>query len=197
MYCVLMKQESIGFDNRWIRGGKKVNQRERKKRTAKTESAVKTVEKAETVKVEQTKKAVVKAAKAEKVYNTRFEKKLDELRWLYMELYGNSPMFAELCDQMHRFYEERTDVLKKLDSKREADSDWYKKNDMLGMMFYIDNFAGNMKGVESKIDYLEKNNVNYIHLMPFLDTPKGRSAHSLSPNKGDFKSEYVRRFCPK
>lgn len=84
-------------------------------------------------------------------------------------------MFAELCDQMHRFYEERTDVLKKLDSKREADSDWYKKNDMLGMMFYIDNFAGNMKGVESKIDYLEKNNVNYIHLMPFLDTPKGRS----------------------
>ena len=175
MYCVLMKQESIGFDNRWIRGGKKVNQRERKKRTAKTESAVKTVEKAETVKVEQTKKAVVKAAKAEKVYNTRFEKKLDELRWLYMELYGNSPMFAELCDQMHRFYEERTDVLKKLDSKREADSDWYKKNDMLGMMFYIDNFAGNMKGVESKIDYLKKNNVNYIHLMPFLDTPKGRS----------------------
>ena len=84
-------------------------------------------------------------------------------------------MFAELCDQMHRFYEERTDVLKKLDSKREADPDWYKKNDMLGMMFYIDNFAGNMKGVESKIDYLEKNNVNYIHLMPFLDTPKGRS----------------------
>lgn len=56
-----------------------MNQRERKKRTAKTESAVKTVEKAETVKVEQTKKAVVKAAKAEKVYNTRFEKKLDEL----------------------------------------------------------------------------------------------------------------------
>lgn len=152
-----------------------MNQRERKKRTAKTESAVKTVEKAETVKVEQTKKAVVKAAKAEKVYNTRFEKKLDELRWLYMELYGNSSMFAELCDQMHRFYEERTDVLKKLDSKREADPDWYKKNDMLGMMFYIDNFAGNMKGVESKIDYLEKNNVNYIHLMPFLDTPKGRS----------------------
>ena len=32
-----------------------------------------------------------------------------------------------------------------------------------------------MKGVESKLDYLEKNNVNYIHLMPFLDTPKGRS----------------------
>ena len=43
------------------------------------------------------------------------------------------------------------------------------------MMFYIDNFAGNMKGVESKLDYLEKSNVNYIHLMPFLDTVEGRS----------------------
>lgn len=43
------------------------------------------------------------------------------------------------------------------------------------MMFYIDNFAGNMKGVESKLDYIEQCNVNYIHLMPFLDTPKGRS----------------------
>ena len=102
-------------------------------------------------------------------------KKTDELRWLYMELYGNDSMFFELCDQLHRFYEERTVTLKALDRKREADPGWYKKNDMLGMMFYIDNFAGNMKGVESKLDYLEKNNVNYIHLMPFLDTPKGRS----------------------
>lgn len=49
------------------------------------------------------------------------------------------------------------------------------KNDMLGMMFYIDNFAGTIKGVEQKLDYLEKCNVNYIHLMPFLETPEGRS----------------------
>ena len=46
---------------------------------------------------------------------------------------------------------------------------------MLGMMFYIDNFAGNMQGVKSRLDYIEKCNVNYIHLMPFLETPKGRS----------------------
>ncbi len=113
--------------------------------------------------------------KTDKIFQDRMAKKTDELRWLYMELYGNDSMFFELCDQLHRFYEERTVTLKALDRKREADPGWYKKNDMLGMMFYIDNFAGNMKGVESKLDYLEKNNVNYIHLMPFLDTPKGRS----------------------
>ena len=32
-----------------------------------------------------------------------------------------------------------------------------------------------MKGVESRLDYLGQCNVNYIHLMPFLETPEGRS----------------------
>ncbi|HBA69537.1 MAG TPA: amylosucrase [Lachnospiraceae bacterium] len=103
------------------------------------------------------------------------EKHFDELRWLYMELYDNSSMFAELCDKMEGFYKERKKELKALDEKREMNQGWYKKNDMLGMMFYIDNFARNMKGVESKLDYIEQCNVNYIHLMPFLETPKGRS----------------------
>ena len=113
--------------------------------------------------------------KAKESYTKRFERHFDELRWLYMELYDNGSMFAELCDRMQVFYEERDGALKKQDLEREKKPDWYKKNDMLGMMFYIDNFAGNIKGVESRLDYLEKCNVNYIHLMPFLDTPKGRS----------------------
>ena len=111
----------------------------------------------------------------EGVYQKRFEKHVDELRWLYMELYDNDSMFAELCDNMERFYRERKGVLRKADIVREENPDWYKKNDMLGMMFYIDNFAGNMKGVQKKLDYIEKCNVNYIHLMPFLDTVEGRS----------------------
>ena len=111
----------------------------------------------------------------ETIYKERFEQKKDELHDLYMQLYGNDAMFAELCEHLYSFYKERSEKLKTLDKKREADPNWYRKNDMLGMMFYIDNFAGNMKGVQGKLDYLEKNNVNYIHLMPFLDTPKGRS----------------------
>ena len=105
----------------------------------------------------------------------RFEKHFDELKWLYMELYNNEEMFAELCQEMYRFYEERSLELKELDAKRMADPHWYRKNDMMGMMFYIDNFADNLKGLKEKIDYIESCNVNYIHLMPFLETPKGRS----------------------
>ena len=113
--------------------------------------------------------------KRDRVFVRRFEKHLDELKWLYIELYENDSMFAELCDNLYRFYEERNKELKGIDSAREADPNWYKSNDMLGMMLYIDNLAGNMKGVQEKLDYLEKCNVNYIHLMPFLDTVEGRS----------------------
>ncbi|MBQ7174008.1 MAG: amylosucrase [Lachnospiraceae bacterium] len=105
----------------------------------------------------------------------RLQKHQDELRWLYMELYGNDSMYAELCDNLYRFYTERSSALKKTDAAREADPAWYKRNDLLGMMFYIENFGGDLRGVGKRLDYLEECRVNYIHLMPFLDTVPGRS----------------------
>ncbi len=116
-----------------------------------------------------------KTKQQDSVFNSRLGSFHDELRWLYMELYDNSSMFAELCNNLYYFYKERGSDLKERDLKRVENPDWYKQNDMLGMMFYIDNFAGNMLGVEEKLDYLEKSNVNYIHLMPFLETSEGRS----------------------
>ena len=124
------------------------------------------------------KKAEAEAKEKEeedRIFMERLGRHHDELRWLYMELYGNDDMFAELCGQMKRYYDERNEKLKKLDAEREAEGEWYRKRDMLGMMMYIDNFAGNIKGVQEKLSYIEKCNVNYIHLMPFLDSPKGRS----------------------
>lgn len=108
-------------------------------------------------------------------FKERLIKHEDELKWLYMELYNNELMYIELKEEIEEFYNVRDKELKKLDEIREASPDWYKGNDMLGMMLYIDNFADNIKGVEKKLDYIEKCNVNYLHLMPFLDTPEGRS----------------------
>lgn len=108
-------------------------------------------------------------------WESRLKSHFDELKWLYMELYGNEDMFAELTEQMAVFYRERNQSLKKLDEERENCSDWYKKNNLLGTMLYIDNFAGSLKGVLKKLPYLEKSNINYIHLMPFLDTTDGKS----------------------
>lgn len=120
-------------------------------------------------------KMVKNVNNTEKIFAQRMEKHQDELRWLYMELYGNDAMYAELCEQIHDYYLKRSTELKKRDIKKEKNPDWFKEKEMLGMMLYIDNFAGNLKGVEKKLAYLKECNVNCLHLMPFLDTPKGKS----------------------
>ena len=108
-------------------------------------------------------------------FDLRLKKHHDELRWLYMELYDNGSMFFELIEYLRKFYEERSESLKAIDRKKEADADWYRRNDLLGMMLYIDNFGGTINGVREKLDYLRESHVNYIHLMPFLDTVPERS----------------------
>ena len=120
-------------------------------------------------------KAPAPAAPAPDPFAERLARHEDELRWLYMELYGNDSMYAELIDQMRQFAEERADDLKRLDAQREREGAWYRKRDMVGMQMYIDNFAGTIKGVEDKLPYLERSQVNYLHLMPFLDTPADKS----------------------
>lgn len=113
--------------------------------------------------------------RADAVFQERLARHHDELRWLYMELYDNGDMFAELLDQMRAYYDARSERLRALDAEREAAGEWYRSRDMLGMQMYIDNFAGNIKGMEDRLDYLERVGVNYLHLMPFLDTPADRS----------------------
>lgn len=109
------------------------------------------------------------------MFEKRLARHLDELRWLYMELYDNGAMFAELCETMRWYAKNRRSVLKRRDDAREQDSGWYKRRDLLGMMLYIDNFAGDLNGVRDKLDYLEEAGVNCLHLMPFLDTVPERS----------------------
>ena len=113
--------------------------------------------------------------KDQEIFQERLNHHHDELRWLYTELYHNDDMFAELCDQMYQYFTARRRALKNRDLEREKNPDWFRQKDMLGMMLYIDNFAGNIKGVSAKLPYLKECNVNCLHLMPFLDTPKGRS----------------------
>ncbi len=42
-------------------------------------------------------------------------------------------------------------------------------------MFYIDRFAGNLRGVLDRLDYLEDLGVTYVHLMPCLKPRPGDS----------------------
>lgn len=109
-------------------------------------------------------------------YQKRFMRHFDELKWLYNELYpGREDAFQDLCEKMLAAYKSRSTELKKMDRNREKTPDWYRGNDITGMMLYTDAFAGNLQGVKKHLDYIEKSNVNYVHLMPLLDTVDGRS----------------------
>ena len=48
----------------------------------------------------------------EALFQQRLARHRDELRWLYMELYDNGPMFDALCSQMHGYAETRAAALK-------------------------------------------------------------------------------------
>lgn len=109
-------------------------------------------------------------------YEERFNYYYDELKWLYCELYNNDmTAFNYFCEMLARNYEERRDSLRKIDEERLLNPDWYYSNKLMGMMLYVKQFAGNLKGVKEKLDYLEESGINYLHLMPLLKSPKGRS----------------------
>ena len=40
---------------------------------------------------------------------------------------------------------------------------------------YVNSFAKTLKRLERRLDYVQECNVNYLHLMPLLSSPKGRS----------------------
>ena len=100
----------------------------------------------------------------------------DELKWLYCELYHNDmEAFEYFIDMLRSNFHERRASLRVLDEKRLRDPDWYYSNQLLGMMLYVDAFAGTLKGVQEKLPYLQECGVNYLHLMPLLKTVKERS----------------------
>lgn len=111
-----------------------------------------------------------------KEFETRLSRHYDELKWLYCELYSEKyDFFDDFLEILKYYYKNRKEDLKERDRKREKDPKWYKRNDLSGMMLYADAFAGNLKGVEEKLSYLAETGVNYIHLMPLLDTVDGKS----------------------
>ena len=111
----------------------------------------------------------------DQIFYDRLWSKYDELRWLYMELYGNEAAFDYFRTMLYKAYKARSAELRLMDEAREAHPEWYRERDMLGMLMYVQCFGKNLKGVQEHLDYLEESGINYIHYMPLLQSPKGRS----------------------
>lgn len=99
------------------------------------------------------------------------------IRTLMGRLYGGRKVFEEqywaLIDDLFEAFEQRPAELKAQDLKREAQPDWLLSEKRVGMMLYVDRFAGKLPDVQARMDYFEELGVNWLHLMPLLEAPEG------------------------
>ena len=86
----------------------------------------------------------------------RFCRHEAELTRLYRELYHNDmASFDRFTDMLYAAYAARSEDLKLMDRAREADPDWYKGHDLVGMLMYVNAFAGTLNGVREKLPPLQ------------------------------------------
>ena len=115
-------------------------------------------------------------------FQSRLNCRIDELKRLLIDLYGNDASLEKLLLIMREYFYKRDEELKELDQKRLDDPMWYKRNDMLGYTMYSDLFSTSLKDLKSKVDYLQKLSLKYLHLMPLLQMP-------LKDNDGGYAVE--------
>lgn len=86
-------------------------------------------------------------------------------------------------------YQKRSPALKALDVQREAQTDWFLNEKMIGAVCYVDRFAGTLEGIAQHLEYLEELGVTYLHLMPLYESPAER-------NDGGYAVSSFRRVNP-
>ncbi|RRD30080.1 alpha-amylase family protein [Actinomyces bowdenii] len=111
------------------------------------------------------------------VFLTRVERwypdLLDGLTVLYGEAAAETAM--TLVERAAHAYAERDPELRRLDLARTLDPAWAQDPGRIGYAAYTERFAGTLRGVEERIDYLRELGVTYLHLMPLLTPRPGDS----------------------
>ncbi|MEO0014808.1 MAG: hypothetical protein RLZZ535_3197, partial [Cyanobacteriota bacterium] len=110
-------------------------------------------------------------------YLERINTHFPRLFQLLYQLYGNQYDFfyhlENILASATSMWLARSDDLKALDVMRQADPQWYQSNRMVGVMCYVDLFAGNLQGIRDRIPYLTELGITYLHLMPLFKCPEG------------------------
>ncbi len=108
-------------------------------------------------------------------FKFRLADHIDELRDLYLGVYHDEGAFQYFLDMLRDAYRARKASLRRRDLHEIARAGGRLSQKRIGMMLYTENFAGDLNGVREKISYLKECDVNYLHLMPLLDSPEDKS----------------------
>jgi amylosucrase len=124
-------------------------------------------------------KKKVDIANKDNLFYTRFVANTASIHSLFNELYAVHPqatlIFEQLINTITDAYLARPAALKQLDEEKEIKGNWFLSNEIAGMSLYVDRFCGNLKNMKDKLDYFKKLGVNFLHLMPVMQSPEGES----------------------
>ena len=118
-------------------------------------------------------------AGADNLFYTRFVANAAAIHHLYYNLYSPHPNkdenFSSLIQTIINAYLNRPLAYKKLDIEKEEKINWFLSNEITGMSLYVDRFCGNLQTLAKKLDYFKALGVNFLHLMPIMQSPAGQS----------------------
>ncbi len=118
-------------------------------------------------------------AGADNLFYSRFLANASNILSLYNSLYQIHPVGKEVFDRLVQTivkgYKGRRSVLRERDVHKSEEDHWFLSNDLVGMSLYVDRFCGDLANLTTKLDYLKKLGINFLHLMPIFESPKNES----------------------
>ncbi len=118
-----------------------------------------------------------KALVADREFFTRLAFHFRDIVQLAYSLYGGRShlelWIGRLVEVLYAQHIARPKAARAVDEQRLRDPLWYLSHELVSTMFYVDRFAGDLKGLEQHIDHFCDLGINLVHLMPLLDCPEG------------------------
>lgn len=118
-------------------------------------------------------------SKTEKAFADRLYAAALTLERLFQQIYQGHPAaeaaYEGLLKTIIQAHQQRSKKLLAYDQEKAAKTHWYLSNEIAGMSLYVDRFAGSLKQMPEKLDYLEELGINFLHLMPIFESPANES----------------------
>ncbi len=109
-------------------------------------------------------------------FSTRLDIFFEDLFEYLNILYGDADDFLyfleDVIGDMWDAYLERSEPLVKRDLEHSSETHWFMSNQMVGGVCYVDLFAGDLRQLMRRLDYIEELGINYLHLMPMFRVPE-------------------------